>query len=144
MCLHLISFRAPSATLKQKNYHNSANMQPIIPYFQVLFKFIKRHLLTLVSKSLNMFYLCFLFFINFQRHMLSICVWNMTKHSNPLQTRYDSTYIYDRYYIRTHIYMCSFLVCKNACLNYREFDLEGNLVGYPIHGIYRPSLSLDY
>ncbi len=27
--------------------------------------------------------------------------------------------------------MCSFLVCKNACLNYREFDLEGDLVGVP-------------
>ncbi len=24
--------------------------------------------------------------------------------------------------------MCSFLVCKNACLNYSEFDLEGDLV----------------
>ncbi len=29
------------------------------------------------------------------------------------------------------MYMCSFLVCKNACLNYREFDLEGDLVGVP-------------
>ncbi len=28
----------------------TANMQPIIPLFQVLFKFIKRHLLTMVSK----------------------------------------------------------------------------------------------
>ncbi len=27
--------------------------------------------------------------------------------------------------------MCSFLVCKNACMNYREFDLEGDLVGVP-------------
>ncbi len=25
--------------------------------------------------------------------------------------------------------MCSFLVWKNACSNYREFDLEGDLVG---------------
>ncbi len=30
--------------------------------------------------------------------------------------------------------MCSFLVCKNACLNYREFDLEGDLVGVPHTG----------
>ncbi len=29
------------------------------------------------------------------------------------------------------MYMCSFLVWKNACLNYREFDLEGALVGVP-------------
>ncbi len=27
--------------------------------------------------------------------------------------------------------MCSFLVWKNACLNYRDFDLEGDLVGVP-------------
>ncbi len=27
--------------------------------------------------------------------------------------------------------MCSFLVWKNACLNYREFDLEGDLMGVP-------------
>ncbi len=28
----------------------------------------------------------------------------MAKQSKPLQTRYDTTYIYDRYYIRTHVY----------------------------------------
>ncbi len=27
--------------------------------------------------------------------------------------------------------MRSFLVCKNACLNYREFDLEGDPEGVP-------------
>ncbi len=27
--------------------------------------------------------------------------------------------------------MCSFLVEKNACLNFREFDLEDDLVGVP-------------
>ncbi len=30
-----------------------------------------------------------------------------------------------------HMYMCSFLVWKNAWLNYREFDLQGDLVGVP-------------
>ncbi len=73
----------------------------------------------------------FLFLINFQRHMHSICVWNMIKQSKPLQTRYNMTYICDRYYIRTHVYMLLFSVKKNACLNYREFDLEGDLVGVP-------------
>ncbi len=29
MCLGFMSFRAPPAALKQKNYHNSTNMQPI-------------------------------------------------------------------------------------------------------------------
>ncbi len=38
MCLGFMSFRAPSAALKQKNYHNSPNMLPIITLFQVLFK----------------------------------------------------------------------------------------------------------
>ncbi len=46
--------------------------------------------------------------------MLSICVWNMIKQSNPLQTRYDMTYIYDRYYIRTHVYMFLFSVKKRV------------------------------
>ncbi len=27
--------------------------------------------------------------------------------------------------------MCSFLVWKNACLNYRDIDLETDLVGVP-------------
>ncbi len=30
MCLGFMSFRAPSAALKQKNYHNSPTMIPII------------------------------------------------------------------------------------------------------------------
>ncbi len=62
--------------------------------------------------------------------MHSICVWNMIKQSKLLQTRYDTTYIFDRYYIRTHVYVFFFSV-KNACLNYRAFDLEGDLVGVP-------------
>ncbi len=43
MCLGFMSFRA----LKQKNYHNSPNMQPIITHFQGLFKFMKRHILVI-------------------------------------------------------------------------------------------------
>ncbi len=30
MCLGFKSFRAPPAALKQTNYHNSPNMQPIV------------------------------------------------------------------------------------------------------------------
>ncbi len=59
MCLDIMSFRAPSAALKQKNSHNSSDMQAIITKFQVRFKFMKRHLLTIVSKQLNVFYLCY-------------------------------------------------------------------------------------
>ncbi len=62
--------------------------------------------------------------------MHSICVWNMIKQSKSFQTRYDTTHLYDRYYIRTHVYVFFFSV-KNACLHYREFDLEGDLVGVP-------------
>ncbi len=40
-------------------------------------------------------------------------------------------YIYDRYYLRTLVYMFLFSVKKNARLNYCEFDLEGYLVGVP-------------
>ncbi len=38
---------------------------------------------------------------------------------------------YTTYVMLEHMYMCSFLVRKYACFNYREFDLEGDLVGVP-------------
>ncbi len=62
--------------------------------------------------------------------MHSICVWNMIKQSKPLQKRYDTTYIYDKYYLRTHAYVFLFSV-KKTRLNYRKLDLEGDLVGAP-------------
>ncbi len=43
-----------------------------------------------------------------------IWVMNMIKQSKSLQTRYDSTYIYDRYYIRTHEYLVLFSVIKRV------------------------------
>ncbi len=63
--------------------------------------------------------------------MHSICVWNMIKQSKSLRTTYDTTHVYGKYYIRTHVYVFLFSVKKNACLNYREFDLEVDLVGVP-------------
>ncbi len=56
----------------------------------------------------------FLFLINFQRHTHSIFVWNMIKQSKSLQTRYETTYKYHRYYIRTHVYVLLFSVKKRA------------------------------
>ncbi len=50
MRLGFMSFRAPPAALKQKNYHNSTNVQPIITYFQCIFKFMKRRRLVIFSK----------------------------------------------------------------------------------------------
>ncbi len=46
--------------------------------------------------------------------MHSICVWDMIKHSKPLQTRHDTTYIYYSYYIRTHVYIFLFSVKKRV------------------------------
>ncbi len=43
MCFGFMSFCAPSAALKQKNYHNSPDMQLILKLFQVQFKFMKRN-----------------------------------------------------------------------------------------------------
>ncbi len=43
MWLGFMTFRATTVALKQKNYHNSPNMQPIVTYYQVLFKFMKPH-----------------------------------------------------------------------------------------------------
>ncbi len=36
------------------------------------------------------------------------------KTKQPLQTRYDRTYIYDRYYIRTYVYVFLFSVKKRV------------------------------
>ncbi len=63
--------------------------------------------------------------------MHSICVLDMIKQSKSRQTRHDTTHIYDKYYIRTHVYVFLFTVKKNACLNDREFDLESHLMGVP-------------
>ncbi len=46
--------------------------------------------------------------------MHSICVWDMIKQSKPLQTRHDATFTYDRYYIRTHVYVFLFSVKKRV------------------------------
>ncbi len=72
--------------------------------------------------------------------MHPICVWNMEKQSNPLQTRYDRTYMYDRYYIKTHIYVFLYSV-KKRVLVIARLTLKVTSWGYPIHGIFRPSLS---
>ncbi len=134
-----MNFRGPPAALKQKNYHNSTNMQPIITYFQDQLKFTRHHILVAFSKLLNVFCLCyshasfflfFLFLINFQRHMQSICVQNMIKQSKSLQTRYDTKHINDKYCMKTHVYTFRFCV-KKACLNYHKFDLEGDHIGVP-------------
>ncbi len=42
-----------------KNYNNSQNIPPVITTFQGLFKYMKRHVLTIFSKQLNVFCLCY-------------------------------------------------------------------------------------
>ncbi len=63
--------------------------------------------------------------------MHSIYVLNMIKQGKALPTRYNRTYIYDRYYIRTHVYVFLFSVQKRVFELSRAFDLEGDLVGVP-------------
>ncbi len=114
MCLGFMSFRAPPAALKHKNYHKSTNMQPIIPYFQGLFKFMTYHI-SVFDYKLNLF--CFShrhasFFLFYMRHMHSKCAWNMIKQSESLQTRYNTTHIFDNYYVRTHVHVFIFNVKK--------------------------------
>ncbi len=71
-----------------------------------------------------------------------MCVeYDKTKQTPSNKIWYDK---YIRQILYKNMYICSFLVLKNACLNYREFDLEGDSWGYPIYGIYRPSFSLHY
>ncbi len=72
----------------------------------------------------------FLFLVNFQRHMYSLCVCNMIKQGKSLQTRYAATDIYDRYYIRTHVY------------DFYDFDPKVTSWVDHIHGIYRPFMTL--
>ncbi len=83
MCIGFMSFGAPTAALKQKNQHISPNMKPIVAYLHGLFKFMKRHLLDIVPKQLNVFCLfllfAFLLLLSFQRYMHSIFVWNVIK-----------------------------------------------------------------
>ncbi len=55
MCLGFMSYRAPSAALKQINYNNSPNTRSIINYFQCLFMLIKCHILVIFSEHFNVF-----------------------------------------------------------------------------------------
>ncbi len=50
MCLGFMSFHAPPAEIKQKNKHNSTNIQPIITLFQGRIKFMKRYVYVIFSK----------------------------------------------------------------------------------------------
>ncbi len=105
----------------------------------MLFKFIKRHILTIVSKLLNVFYLFyrhasfFAFIIskkNSATYVFHMCVgYDKTKQTPSNKIWYD-TYIRQIWYKNTCLCV-PFLVWKNACFNYREFDLEGYLVGVP-------------
>ncbi len=58
------------------------------------------------------------------------------------KTRYDSTYIYDRYYLRTHVYICSFWVWKTQVLIIASLTLKVAAWGHPIRGTYRTNPSL--
>ncbi len=85
MCLGYMHFRAPHAALKQENDYNSLNMHPIITYFQDLFKFMKRHVLDIFLKQLNVFCLCnrhssFPPFLIFTRLTWKVTLWGHPTH----------------------------------------------------------------
>ncbi len=94
--------------LKQKNYHNSPNIQPIKAYFEVLLKSKKRHFLATFSKPLNIFFLCsrhatLFFFMHYHMH----CIYAF-----HLCVKYEQ--------------IC---IVRNAGFNNREFGLEDDLAG---------------
>ncbi len=62
--------------------------------------------------------------------MHSICVWNTIKQSKSLQTRYDTTHII-RLILYKNTCICVPFKCEKTRLNYRKFDLEGDLVEVP-------------
>ncbi len=74
-----------------------------------------------------------------------VCVgYDQTKHAfKQDMIRYIYIYIYDRYCIRTHVYVFLFSV-KKRVFELSRLTLKVTSWGYPIHGIYRPRLSLDY
>ncbi len=43
-----------------------------------------------------------------------MCVKNEKKQSKSVQTTYDTAHIYDKYYIRTHVYVFLFSVKKRV------------------------------
>ncbi len=69
------------AALKQENYHNPPNAQPIINCFYSNWKFF-----LFVEGTLH--FSCFSYF---QRHMHFILEWNMIKQNESLKKRHDIT-----------------------------------------------------
>ncbi len=122
MWFGFMSFRALQTELKQKNWHNSPNVQPIITYFQSLFKFMKRHLLFIFSKIIIT---CFVFVVGIL-HFYRFFTFNKfpTIFAIHLCDEYDSTkwislnkIWHDKYVRQTlhkNTYMCSFLVWKKT------------------------------
>ncbi len=98
MCLSCMHFRAPPAALKQKNDHNSRNVQPIKVCLRGLFKFMKTPSFrlsfqnTVRFKIVRSFFIFSIFLFLFQRHMHSIFVWNMIHIYTP--DFYNDTCIY--------------------------------------------------
>ncbi len=70
MCIGCMHFREPHAEVKQKNYHNSPNVQPIISYFLGRLQFMKSHLLGTLLKQLYLFYLFCKFLPKHTFHLL--------------------------------------------------------------------------
>ncbi len=153
MCLGSMSFRATPQYQNRKNCITPLIYNQLKSFFgvdlsswNVTFWLSFRNNWTCFVFVIGMLrFSCFLFSINFQRHRHSTCVWKMIKQSKSLQTGYVTTYIYiyiyDRYYVRTHVYVFLFSVKKRLFELSQVWPWRWPRGGYPIHGIYRPSLS---
>ncbi len=119
ICLGWMHFRAPPAALKQNNYHNSPNVQPIQFFFGVYlsswnatFPVIFSRKCTFLVFVIDIFHFSFFIFKKkFQRHMHSICV------------KYD---IYTRQIsVMTDVYISTFELRLNyrvnRCVKYCAF-----------------------
>ncbi len=73
--------------------------------------------------------------------MHPIFVWNMIRQIEPLNTRYDTTYMHDRYLVIIHIYVSLFGVKKQRVGIIASLTLIVTLRGHPKRGMYRANLS---
>ncbi len=68
-------------------------------------------------------------------------VWNIIKQKISLHRRYDTTLTHDIYNVWTHVYVFLFSVKKTPVWIIASLTFKMTSWGYPMNGIYLPSLS---
>ncbi len=148
MCLGFMSFRALSAALKQKNYHNSPNMSPIITYFRWYLS--SWDVIFWLSFQNN--WTCFIFVIG-MLHFSRFFIFNKfpATYAFHMCVEYDKTMktpsnkIWYGIYIRQILYKNTCICVPFKCEKTRvwiiaSLTLKVTSWRYLINGIYRPSL----